>query len=171
MQDSLLRELHSRRFSVRARWEVLLRAEPVTSPLGHPDALVHLIDTTLDEIFTTLETQRGRQPSIAEPTASNNTAMCLCGRNPLLAYFAAAGQAIREALILAQAALAPLNPVERDESLDEVNRVIQAVSRREIEAFCGLCQFRHLALPASVEPLAICRGRFACDPAEYTVEL
>ena len=171
MQDSLLRELHSRRFSVRARWEALLRAEPVTSPLGHPDALVHLIGTTLDEILTTLENQAGRQPPFAAPTPPRDKVMCLCGRNPLLAYFAAAGQAIREALILAQAALAPLDPTERDESLDEVNQVIECVSRREIEAFCGLCQFRHLALPASVESLAICRGRLTCDPAEYPVEL
>jgi hypothetical protein len=158
MQDSILRELHCRRFSLRARWEVLLRAEPVNSPLGHPDALVHLIDTTLDEVFTTLDNQAGRQPASAPQTSPHTSTMCACGRNPLLAYFAAAEQAIREALILAQAALAPLDPVQRDESLDEVNRVIQVVSRREIEAFCGVCQFRHLALPASVEPLAIGRG-------------
>ena len=54
MQASLVRELSHRRGFLRARWEDLLRAEPVTSPLGLPDALVHLIDVTLEEIFAAL---------------------------------------------------------------------------------------------------------------------
>jgi hypothetical protein len=142
MQASLLRELVSRRFAIRARWEALLRAEPVTTPLGMPDTLVHLINLTLEEILAVLaESLRPRQPE-ARDTATEERPVCPCGRNPLLAYFAAAEQAMREGLILAQAASAPLDPVERDASLKELNTVLQNISRREIEAFCGVCQFR-----------------------------
>jgi hypothetical protein len=158
MQASLLRELRGRRFSVRARWEAVLRAEPVTTPLGLPDTLVHLIDTTLEEIFLVLDNPPKRPRTNARAAASHEPVICLCGRNPLLAYFTAAEQALREGLILAQAASAPLDPLERDLSLEELNAVIEGISRREIEAFCGICQFRHLALPAPVQTLAIQGG-------------
>jgi hypothetical protein len=152
MHESLLCELRSRRFSIRARWETLLRVEPITSPLGLPDALVHLIDSTLDEIFATL-TRPGFRSRLAH---SHPEAACSCRRNPYLAYFAAAAQALREGLILAQAASSHLDASERDASLAELNQLLDGISRREIESFCGVCQFRHLALPAPVQPLAIC---------------
>jgi hypothetical protein len=123
---------------MRARWEALLRAEPVTTPLGLPDTLVHLIDTTLEQILTMIETS----DELPESTTGTQGPHCPCGRNPLLAYFAAAKQATREGLILAQAASAPLDPAARDASLDELNAVLNLISRREIEAFCGVCQFR-----------------------------
>jgi hypothetical protein len=156
MQGPLLREFRCRRFTIRARWEALLRAEPVNTPLGLPDALVHLIDTTLEEIFGAVEVSRKRHPVHEQGGETHGMPLCLCGRNPLLTYFVAAEQAMREGLILAQAASAPLDPVERDASLLELNAALQQISRREIEAFCGVCQFRHLALPAPVQPLAIC---------------
>ena len=158
MQASLLRELRCRQFSVRARWEALLRTEPVTTPLGLPDTLVHLIDTTLEEIFAALDNSSIRAHTSAPGGPDREPPVCPCGRNPLLAYFTAAEQALREGLILAQAASAPLDPTERDTSLEELNAVVDGMSRREIEAFCGVCQFRHLALPAPVQTLAIQRG-------------
>jgi hypothetical protein len=155
MQVSLLRELRGRRFSIRARWEAILRAEPVATPLGLPDTLVHLIDTTLDEIFATLDNPPERSWPDARDRAERESPSCPCGRNPLLAYFTAAEQALHEGLIFAQAASAPIDPIERDLALEELNTVFQHISRREIDAFCGVCQFRHLALPAPVQTLAI----------------
>ena len=141
---------------MRARWEALLRAEPVVTPLGLPDTLVHLIDTTLSEIFSALEASSGRSPP-DDPTATlAGHPVCPCGRNPLLAYFTAAEQALREGLIFSQAACAPLDPHERDASLRELDTVVRRIAEREIEAFCGMCQFRHLSLPAPVQTLAIC---------------
>lgn len=119
-----------------------MHAEPVTTPLGLPDALVHLIQTTLEEVFTSLEPHSN--PLKDHPMGEMSLA-CACGRNPLLAYYTAAEQALREGLILAQAATAPLDPVERDGSLEELNALLQQISRREIEAFCGVCQFREQA--------------------------
>lgn len=158
MQASLLHELQCRRFAMRARWEALLRAEPVTTPLGLPDALVHLIEGTLEEVFAALREPATRSRSEFRGAESNAAPICPCGRNPYLAYFTAAEQALREGLILAQAACAPIDPVERDASLRELDAVLQRIAKREIEAFCGLCQFRHLSLPAPVQTLAILGG-------------
>jgi ornithine cyclodeaminase len=47
MQASLLRELRRRQLSIRARWDALLHAEPVTPPLRLPHALVHPIAGTM----------------------------------------------------------------------------------------------------------------------------
>lgn len=157
MHSSLLRELQQRRFSIRARWEALLRTEPVTSPLAHPDALVHLIDTTLGEIFSALESSTCSSPHAGSHSAFDDH-HCPCGRNPLLAYFSAGKQAVLEGLILAQAASAPLDPVHRDASLEELTGIVREIATREIEAFCGLCQFRHLALAAPAPTLALCGG-------------
>lgn len=140
MQEPLVSALRARRPKVREHWETLLRAEPVNSPLGHPDSLVHLIDWTLDELFTALGNPlSGHAPATraAEPQPD-----CPCGRNPLLAYFAAGQQAMHEALVLAQVDCAPVNPIERDAAFEEVNLVFLHISRREIEAFCGVCLFR-----------------------------
>ena len=169
MQAALLRELHGRRFSMRARWEVLLRAEPVVTPLGLPDTLVHLFDTTLEEIFSVLGAPPGRPND--RYAGYSEQPFCPCGRNPLLAYFTAAEQALREGLILSQAACAPLDPLERDASLHELDAVLRRIAKREIEAFCGLCQFRHLSLPAPVQSLAIGGGRLSRNAPEHAVEL
>ena len=67
----------------------MLRTEPINTPLGHPDSLVHLIDWTLDEIFTALTNPLARHRGTGTRFASNDRPECPCGRNPLLAYFAA----------------------------------------------------------------------------------
>jgi hypothetical protein len=60
---------------------------------------------------------------------------------------------MHEALVLAQSATANLDPLERDASFQELNMVLQQISRREIEAFCGVCQFRGRAdQPAAGAP-------------------
>ncbi len=142
MQENLVSALRAQRPQVRAHWEALLRVEPVGSPLGHPDALVHLIDWTLDEIFTTIANPLARHRSGHNRFGEDQPPHCPCGRNPLLAYFAACEQALHEALVLAQVATPSLDPLERDASFQELNMVLQLISRREIEAFCGVCQFR-----------------------------
>jgi hypothetical protein len=150
MQEALMSALRARRPSIRIHWEALLRTEPVMTPLANPDALVHLIEWTMDEIFVGLGNPLTRSRVGGTRFAADEKPACPCGRNPLLAYFAAGEQAMREALILAQAASAPLDPLERDVSFYELNLAFQQVSRREIEAFCGVCQFRRTA---ACEPL------------------
>jgi hypothetical protein len=138
MQESLMQPLRALRFQTRVRWEALLRTERTSSPLANPDSLVHLLDWTLDEIFHALACPAGYR-RVAR-LAPGYRPRCACGHNPLLAYFAAGEQAMREALILAQAAMTTLCPLERDAALEELNLVLAQIARQEIEAFCGVCQ-------------------------------
>lgn len=138
----ILRALRDQRPHLRTSWETLLRVEPVGSPLGNPDALVHLLDWTLDEIFAALTNPLARHRAIHHRIHLDQPAPCPCGRNPLLAYFAAGEQALREALVLAQATAPELDPLERDTAFAELDMTLRHISRREIESFCGVCQLR-----------------------------
>jgi hypothetical protein len=149
MQDELVRALRARRAEIHARWEALLRIEKVTTPLANPDALVFMIDWTLDECFSSLRPANGEHR--AEP-ASMAKPDCPCRRNPLLAYFAAGEQAIEEALILEQARNSALDPVQRDAAFNELKLTVRDIARREIEAFCSVCQYRERARQQSAAP-------------------
>jgi hypothetical protein len=150
VQAALLNALDLRRPLIRRRWEDLLRAERVSTPLGNPDALVHLLGWTLDEIFRTLHALPSRRKSLRTVALDDDD--CPCGRNPLITYFAAGEQAMQESLILTQAAGGPLPALERDAALDEVNFALRHIARREINAFCALCRFRETAcLPCAFE--------------------
>ena len=143
-----MRALRARRAEIHARWEALLRIEKVNTPLANPDALVFMINWTLEECFATLRPLQGRHLHglVADDAATK--ANCPCGRNPLLAYFAAGEQAIEEALILEQAGASTIDPVQRDDAFAELKRAVREIARREIDAFCSLCQFRP-SLPAA----------------------
>ncbi|MEO6001945.1 MAG: hypothetical protein ABIZ04_00500 [Opitutus sp.] len=146
MQAQLLCALRAQHAQIHQRWKELLHVEPISTPLANPDALEHLIDWSLQEIFRALGTLAGRRR--ASPTAAiGSKPVCPCGRNPLLTYFAAGEQAVRQAMILVQSATV-LHPFERDASMAEVNFVLAQLARREIEAFCGVCQHRLDPTPA-----------------------
>lgn len=141
MQDDFIRALRGRRGEIRARWEALLRIERVNTPLANPDALVFMIDWTCDEIFAALSHGAARKRP-ARGADARNRAECPCGRNPLLIYFAAGEQALEEALILEQASRPGLDPALRDAEFDELQLTLREISRREIESFCAVCQYR-----------------------------
>jgi hypothetical protein len=139
VETGVLQALIAHRHRIRANWETFLRLERPSSPLANPDALVHLLDRTLDEIFTDLALWSARaHPRAYEPR-------CPCGRNPWLTYLDAGRQALREALVEVQAALPDLLAPSRDESMACLDQVLDHLARREIEAFCALCQFRSKA--------------------------
>ncbi len=149
MQDELVRALRARRAEIHARWEALLRIERVNTPLANPDALVFMIDWTLDECFASLRPLPSRRRNGGGlPVATKPD--CPCGRNPLLAYFAAGEQAIEEALILEQARASAIDPVQRDDAFAELKLTVREIARREIEAFCAVCQFRDTPRPDGV---------------------
>ena len=89
---------------IRASWETLLRLERPSSPLANPDALVHLLDKTLEEIFTGL--LLGSPRIHPRPYVPH----CPCGMNPWLAYLGAGRQALRQALVEVPATLPGLAP-------------------------------------------------------------
>ena len=140
MNDNLLRTLQGLRPTILERWEVLLRAEPVSSPLANPDSLVYLMGWTLDRFFTALRgplsrRRIGRGNNRASFNEERDT--CACKMNPLLAYFATAE------LALIQAALPILQPCERESELSTIRLALQVVAKREIGTFCAVCQRRH----------------------------
>lgn len=131
-----------RRAEIGARWSDLLRVERANTPLARPEALVHLIAWTLEEIDRVLLHPVQRHRVGRGGTSTDCRHACDCQRNPLLGYFAAGEQAVREALVLSQAALPGLTAGERDAALDELNLALHIVAHREIAAFCGLCLHR-----------------------------
>ena len=137
----------TRRPELRRSWESLLCVEKTTSPLANPDALVHLIDRTLDEVFNDLRFRSPRRHPTREPAAN-----CPCGRNPLLAYYAAGRQAVREGLIRVQVATPGMKSACLNEDLQVLDEVFDQIARREIEAFCGVCQFRGPQHPEHTVP-------------------
>lgn len=142
MHDHLLQTLQGLRPTILERWEALLRAEPVTSPLANPDSLVYLMDWTLDRFLTALRgplsRRRIHERGSNKPAAYiEESQLCACKMNPLLAYFATAEQA------LVQALLPTLQPRERESVLSAVRLAMQAVAKREIDTFCAVCQRRH----------------------------
>jgi hypothetical protein len=167
----MVNALRTQRPKIRASWEALLRAEPISSPLGNPDALVHLIDWTLDEIFSGFTNPLSRHRPSGNRLSAADRHECPCGRNPLLAYFAAGEQALQEALVLAQAAAAPLDPLERDASFSELTLTLHHIARREIDAFCGVCQFRPASSSVPVQLHTVSCGGFPGNPPENPVKL
>jgi hypothetical protein len=153
MRNDWVHALRSRLPQIRARWEALLHVEPVNTPLAYPDALVHLLDWTLEQIFDGLANQTVALDSDRRPTCANYRHVCACGRNPLLTYFTAGEQAMREALVLTQAAAPALTALDRDRSLLALDSVFRNIARREIESFCGVCQYRDGGCPAEAAAL------------------
>jgi hypothetical protein len=100
------------------------------------------MDWTLEQLLNELRQARFRRPSEKQSPQPSERQLCVCGKNPFLAYFAAAEQAIIEVLFLAEEELSTLSSLERSESLDDLKRAVHAVARRDIEAFCAVCQSR-----------------------------
>lgn len=150
MHESTLSALHAMRPDLRKRWEVLLRAEPVSSPLASPDSLVYLMDWTLDRVFKAIRSASPRKRSRHRPTETQMRPSngCECGMNPLLAYFTTAERALLECVFLADSPLPPMTPGEREVCAAEIQLALQAVARQEIDTFCAVCQRRHCAAPA-----------------------
>ena len=141
MHDGFMRALQTRRPDLLQRWESLLRAERVSSPMAHPDTLVHLMDWTLDRLLDEL-----RQPQFRRHSANGNQRSagmgCVCGKNPLLTYFSTAEQAVIETLLVDEDDLADISSLERSASLADLKAGLHAVARREIDSFCAVCQSR-----------------------------
>jgi|SRR6187551_2005088 len=136
MDAAIYRALLDHRPTIRSQWEKVLRLDRGSSPLARPATLVYLLDTTLDEIFAILPDW-----SVRRHPSRMDAPPCPCGRNPFLAYFAAGRQAMHEGLVTVQARDAALTKHARDEAFACLDQAFQHLARREIEAFCQVCQF------------------------------
>lgn len=146
--------LQSRRPEIRARWNELLHTEAASSPLAHPDTLVHLLDWSLSEILAAMEGPVSRRQA-APKSFEAVRALCACGRNPLLGLFQAGEQAVTEGLILCQAESRGGSPEARSQALAEVLAAVRNVAATEVESFCAVCQYRDAALSGGCGAVAV----------------
>ncbi len=156
MQDGLMRALLTHRPTLRQRWESLLRAQPPTSPLANPDALVFLMEWTLDRLFEDLRNAPSRRrPAARTGVALSEPPPCPCGLNPLIAYFQTAEKALEEIYCPDILATDRFTTLEREAALMELKLVLRGVARREIESFCAVClHSNRSATPCSAAPCA-----------------
>lgn len=144
MTEDLLFCLRELRPALRERWVTLLRSAPAVSPLAHPDALIHMMDWTLDVFFQNLNTRLERNLAAvfaAAPNVSKDAgvcagggAPCACGKNPFVVYFAAAECALLET------ALPLFGTSERIPQLGEIRSAMQIIANKEIRKFCTICR-------------------------------
>jgi len=127
---------------MRARWEDLLHTEKSSSPLAHPDTLVHLVGWVMEEIFSELEKPSAPGSPADAPAFDSIRALCPCGRNPYLLTFLAGEQALLEGLIQCQAKRRVPSPEDRDRAVTELYSALRRIAAREVAAFCEICQYR-----------------------------
>lgn len=153
MDTAIQRALVGQRPFIHTQWEKLLRLDRGNSALARPDTMVHLIDTTLDELFASLPAWSARRHASRMPEP-----VCPCGRSPFLAYFAAGRQALNETLITIQAGMPELEATARDDAFACLDQVFSRIARRDIESFCSVCQF-HPVLHRRGDDIAAASGR------------
>ena len=125
---------------IKTCWEVLLRAEPPSSPLGNPDTLVFMMDRTLDTFFTAALSPHPRRWLARHPLLCNSLSeTCPCQKNPLRHYFVSGEQAI---LAIAGQALPELEPKpeEEEQILSELQLTFHSLAQYELQTFCDLCR-------------------------------
>jgi hypothetical protein len=115
--------------AIKKEWMELLQGEPTITPLGRPDTLVYLMDATLAQLFTGLETKSTKAwLRSCEPVLGSMHGYCACGLNPLLKYFTTGEIALRAA-----------TGATLGGEVEEVLLFFRALAQREIQTLCSLC--------------------------------
>ncbi len=135
MEESVTGLLDTLRPPIKKHWEALLRAKPVVSPLASPDLLVRLMDETLDQLIAAVRTRSvkawpRRSPLVFAPLQER----CVCGINPLLAYYSTGRVA------LCRDAGKKLGP-----AIDDVLWFYHRLAQEDVDALCGVCCHRDSA--------------------------
>jgi hypothetical protein len=141
MRRQLLQRLAGLRPIIKTCWEVLLRTEPPASPLGNPDTLVFMMDSTLDAFFAAANSPTprrwlARHPLLCGPLAET----CPCGRNPFLHYYVSGEQSLVAIAAKALSDLADPASAEAERLLAEVQLTFHYLAQHEIQIFCDLCR-------------------------------
>jgi hypothetical protein len=121
--------LSAHRPQIKIEWERVLRAVAVTSPLAHPDVLVHRMDDTCATVLRMLSDPRVAQWPTVCPAVTILRDSCRCGVNPLHAYFESGSAALKTML----------PRLNHDETL-RLEQAWYAVAHRELEMLCNICQ-------------------------------
>lgn len=139
MDRSFLAELCARRPAIKLAWERKLRHEPITSPLANPDTLVLMMNRTLADLESVLE-KRCRHPVPPTSTVRTPRSGCLCGLNPLLAYYRVVAQVISAMMSSATSHCPELGAEEYEGCLQELLAELHTLAQDEIRSFCAMCQ-------------------------------
>lgn len=127
---------------IKREWGELLHGEPTITPLGRPDTLMYLMDATLAQLFSGLETRSIRSTRQwlrdCKPLIGPAHSYCACGLNPLLKYFTTGELALH-------AAAGPMLGTQ----LEEVLLMFRALAQQEIQTLCSVCQ--HKSVPGCCE--------------------
>jgi hypothetical protein len=139
MKRAFIAALEGRRATVRHFWEASLRRVPVSTPLANPDALVFMMDETMDALFAAARSRSLRHWLVADPVAHiQSSASFRCGFNPLAAYFLAGESALVSTCGLIKAE-PPLTENGLLNSQRELLFVFRVLAHRELNAFCDVC--------------------------------
>lgn len=139
MHPSFIAELRARHPALKLAWDRKLRHEPITSPLANPDTLVLMMNRTLSELVVALE-KRCMEPAPAPSAVRTLRSGCLCGLNPLLAYFRVAGSVLPAVMSAGADRCPELGAVEYAVCLQELLAELHILAQDEIRSFCAMCQ-------------------------------
>lgn len=118
--------------AIKKEWTVLLRGEPMLTPLGRPDTLVFLMDATLAQLFSGIKEDSDKKwLRSCRPVVAPIQRYCACGLNPLLNYFTTGELALR----------ATAQKLLKDE-IEDVLLMFRALAQQEIESLCRVCQHK-----------------------------
>ena len=129
MEASLVRSLQVRLPRILARWEMLLRAERINTPLANPDKLVRLFDSILQDVFDLLRLQQAPRRSASNFSLAALHAARNCARNSFLAYFLTGEQALLQTFLQMEV------HKKHDMAAADLYLAIHQIARRDIEIF------------------------------------
>lgn len=139
MLPAFAEELRARRPWIKDAWERRLRRESVTSPLANPDTLVMMMERTLDELLEALE-KTGEASSECKPRGTRDRIGCLCGLNPLLAYFRTLATTLCSVGTADGRPFTCGDPAHASRCIDLTIETLREIARRDIASFCAVCQ-------------------------------
>jgi len=157
MKKGFMEAIEGRRGEIKRKWELLLRAAPATTPLGNPDALVYLMDESLDQLFTLFHGRTSHPCSRAHLAAKGLGTDCHCRLNPLINYFISGQTALGFAAQEIPRSELRLDDVTTTACIDELIVVFRLLAHREIRAFCEICQYSPMnARAAGIDGKSVC---------------
>jgi hypothetical protein len=139
MLPAFAEELRARRPWIKDAWERRLRRESVTSPLANPDTLVMMMERTLDELFEAID-KSVLDNSECRSRISKERIGCLCGLNPLLAYFRTLAATLCALAGADGRQFSCVDAACASRCIDHTIDTLREIARRDIATFCSESQ-------------------------------
>lgn len=142
MKQGYLEALDGHRAEIKRKWEVLLRAAPATTPLGHPDTLVFLMDESLQQLFLLCRSRSAHGWLSRRSLATVGAGMtCHCRLHPLINYFIAGQAALAFVAQTVPRSQHHLDDLAATSCVDELLMIFRFLADREVRTFCEVCRY------------------------------